>query len=373
MKKILLIAPYRFLPANSGGHRYIEGWIQALSKVAKVTVIGTEDNQFNADTPYRLLPALSTSVFRYADYTLKATIKELINRNQYDLLIWEHPYYAWLAHLIKKETAVPYLLHTHNIEHLRFRSLGKWWWPLLEVYEKWAFQQAEKISFITLEDQQFATSTWGINQSNCLQIPYGIQQNECPTDRSQAKKIICERHQIDPNTPLLLFNGPLSYLPNREALEIIIRKIEPYLTSQLSNYRIIICGGEIPKRWKYKDKLNNSPFINAGFVPDLDNYIKAAQALINPIQKGGGVKTKVIEAIALGTPVITTTNGAIGIDSTCTGELLQIINSGDWVAFSTKIVDCCIKHDQPTQTPISFYKKYNWDQIIERIHNLLPY
>lgn len=372
MKKILIIVPYKFLPANSGGHRYIEGWIQALSKVAKVTVIGTEDNQIST-TSYRLLPALSPSIFRYSDITLKGTIKELIARNQYNLLIWEHPYFAWLANLIKKETAIPYILHTHNIEHLRFKSLGKWWWPFLKLYENWAFQKADKISFITPEDQQFATDEWKINLTDCIQVPYGVQQIEYPTNRQEAKEIICKRHQIDSNTPILLFNGPLSYLPNREALEIIITKIEPQLKNQLPNYRIIICGGNTPKKWKFQDQIKKSPYINVGFVNDLENYIKAAQVLVNPILKGGGVKTKVIESIALGTPVVTTSMGAIGIDIHCTGEMLQSTDANDWTNFSSKIIELCSNTTNPSTTPASFYEKYNWDKIIERVNQLLPY
>ncbi|NCW87651.1 MAG: glycosyltransferase [Chitinophagia bacterium] len=372
MKKILIIVPYRFLPASSGGHRYIEGWINALANVAKVTVIGTEDNQVVPNAPYRLLPVLSTSIFRYADYTLKGTIKELIARNQYDFLIWEHPYYAWLAHLIKKETGIPFLLHTHNIEHQRFQSLGKWWWPLLKAYEKWAFDGADRISFITSQDKEFAVEKWAIEKAHCLEIPYGVTQKEHPKDREETKAIICERHQIEKNTFLILFNGPLQYQPNREALEVIISKIEPQLRKKLVNYRIIICGGDIPKRWKFRSEVERSPYINAGFVKDIEQYIKAAQVLINPIQKGGGVKTKSIEAIAVGTPVVTTINGAIGIDTTTTGTMLQVASAENWIDFAEKIYAISTQNENQFQTPTSFYDHYNWNQIIERTIDLLP-
>jgi glycosyltransferase involved in cell wall biosynthesis len=372
MKKILIIVPYRFLPASSGGHRYIEGWINALASVAKVTVIGTEDNQIDSNALYRLLPALSPSIFRYTDYTLKGTIKELIARNQYDFLIWEHPYFAWLAHLIKKETGIPFLLHTHNIEYQRFRSLGKWWWPLLSEYEKWAFRGADKISFITPQDKDFALEKWAIPPSHCLEIPYGITQEENPKDREEAKAIIGERHQIEKNTFIILFNGPLSYQPNREALEIIITKIEPQLRKKLVNYRIIICGGDLPKRWKFRTEVERSPYINAGFVKNIEQYIKAVQVLINPIQKGGGVKTKSIEAIAVGTPVVTTINGAIGIDASTTGDMLHVARQDNWIDFAEKIYEISTQGENHFQTPSSFYEHYNWNQIIARSISLLP-
>ena len=79
MKRVLAIAPYRFLPARSGGHRYIQGWYQALSQQTQLTVIGTADNTLDANSPYRVLPLLSNSFFRYGDLTLRATIRDLIN------------------------------------------------------------------------------------------------------------------------------------------------------------------------------------------------------------------------------------------------------------------------------------------------------
>ncbi|HAL94654.1 MAG TPA: hypothetical protein DCP55_01460 [Chitinophagaceae bacterium] len=164
----------------------------------------------------------------------------------------------------------------------------------------------------------------------------------------------------------------MQYQPNREALEVIISKIEPQLRKKLVNYRIIICGGDIPKRWKFRSEVERSPYINAGFVKDIEQYIKAAQVLINPIQKGGGVKTKSIEAIAVGTPVVTTINGAIGIDTTTTGTMLQVASAENWIDFAEKIYAISTQNENQFQTPTSFYDHYNWNQIIERTIDLLP-
>lgn len=367
MKKIAVIVPYRFLPAQSGGHRYIEGWLQALSKHATVTVIGTANNTISPNSSYRLLPVLANSFFRYTDFTLVGTIKELIARNQYDLLIWEHPYYSWLAHQLKKETGIPYLLHTHNIEYQRFRTLGKIWWPLLAQYEKWGFQKADLISFITTKDRDFAIQNWHIDPKQCLTIPYGVAQTQFPTDRLHAKKLICNRHQIDPTASIILFNGPLHYRPNRESLEKIITEVEPQLRNKIKSYCIIICGSEVPKGWKHQSSLNKPPFIHAGLVGDIENYTKAAQLLLNPVQKGGGVQTKIIEAIATGTPVLTTPNGAAGIDKLVTGNLLRVVEENNAEKWASTIQEMLQQSDDFFITPSSFYATYNWDNILEKI------
>lgn len=367
MKKVLAIAPYRFLPSSSGGHRYIEGMYQALSLHAQLTVISTADNAIDEQSTYRILPLLSNSIFRYADLTLRGTIGDLVQRNQYDLLVWEHPYFAWLAKLIKKDTGIPFLLRAHNIEHQRFRSLHKFWWPLLETYEKWGFQQADFISFISSHDKNFATTAWHIDPDRCMEIPYGVQHDKVPANKAQASQLIRERHGIAQNENILLFNGPLNYTPNREALESIIECIEPSLRNLIGNYKIIICGGAAPKRWKYCKRIQTNPYIEAGFVADINNYVMAADLLLNPVEKGGGVKTKIIESISLGTPVLTTPSGAMGIDTKITGDYMQVLQEKAWDQWALKIASLLHHPTFQAESLTTFFEHYNWERIIARI------
>ena len=108
--------------------------------------------------------------------------------------------------------------------------------------------------------------------------------------------------------------------------------------------------------------------IYAGFVDNIETYIKAAHLLVNPIQKGGGVKTKVLEAIGLGTPVISTTTGALGVDRDAVGEMLTIITDHQWNEFANAITQhLSSPTEQQPVTKASFYEKYNWDAILDRI------
>ncbi|MBK8952851.1 MAG: hypothetical protein IPM85_11775 [Chitinophagaceae bacterium] len=75
-----------------------------------------------------------------------STIADFVKKEQIETIIWEHPYYAWLAFSVRKRTGVKTIFHTHNIEYQRFKSLGKWWWPFLKVYEKWAFKKQMRFS-----------------------------------------------------------------------------------------------------------------------------------------------------------------------------------------------------------------------------------
>ena len=101
--------------------------------------------------------------------------------------------------------------------------------------------------------------------------------------------------------------------------------------------------------------------IYAGFIADIEKYYKGADIFLNPILSGGGVKTKIIEAIAYGTTVISTKTGAVGMAKEVCGEKLQIVTDNDWEAF-IKIIAENIAVSFPT--PQEYYNYYYWENVI---------
>lgn len=106
---------------------------------------------------------------------------------------------------------------------------------------------------------------------------------------------------------------------------------------------------------------NNVKYI--GFIYDIEAYTKAADIFINPIISGGGVKTKLIEALAMNCTCISTESGAIGVDKSACGKKLKIVSNIDWDNFVNQILECS---NQDENIPEGFYKKYNWRSIIEQ-------
>jgi glycosyltransferase involved in cell wall biosynthesis len=369
-QKILVVAPYTFLPYRSGGQKFIAQFLEALGQQASVTVLSTaQDPDYSPSKHYRLIPALAYSFFRYFDFTLKATIIDLIERNRYDWIVWEHPYYGWLANIIKKKTGIKTFLHTHNIEYQRFRSLGKLWWPLLRRYEKEAFATADKIGFITKEDKRFAIEQWQTDPQHCIDIPYGVTIDAFPTDRAECRKDIFDKHSITNDNTILLFNGSLDYKPNYKALQGILKELLPRLQNNPEQkFTLLICGKGLPKRDKELAAYRDAGVIYTGFVDNIDPYIKAADIFLNPVVEGGGIKTKMIEAIALGTPVIAMETAAIGIAPTLCQEMLVTTPDGNWDQFAKEIIVLRARLAlESFETPPAFYSYFNWKSITERL------
>ena len=122
MLKLLDIVPYPYLPYYSGGQKSIAQFLEYLGTETDLTVIGSMSNDAALVKNYLHIPLLKRSVFRYTDISLIGKIVSLIQKNNYDAVIWEHPYYYWLANRIKKRTGIRTIVHTHNIEYLRFKS-----------------------------------------------------------------------------------------------------------------------------------------------------------------------------------------------------------------------------------------------------------
>ncbi|MGQ0739153.1 MAG: glycosyltransferase family 4 protein [Bacteroidota bacterium] len=366
MKKVLVIAPYAYLPYFSGGQKFIAQFLYHLGKETDLTVITVAENDFSLAGTYITIPLLKKSFARYYDFSLVKKITRLVKQGGFDTIIWEHPYYAWLAFRIRKRTGVRTIIHTHNIEYKRFKSTGRWWWPLLKWYERGCFRKADGIFFITPEDKNFAIADWKIPESKCFDLPFGLEISQYPDDRSRCKEEICRRHGIPAGSAILYFNGLLNYKPNLDALKTILEKINPLLlTKEEFRYKIIISGKGLPDDMKQLKAYADKNIIYAGFVEDIEAYYKAADILLNPVQSGGGIKTKMVEAIACGTAVISTQSGAAGMDKTVSGNKLAVVNDSDWKGFTEKIGETVSEGEQIT--PQAFYQKYNWQSITRKI------
>lgn len=369
MAKILDIIPYKILPAQMGGQKGIAIFCKYLGGENELTCISVKSNEKKLAENYKLISLFSDSKLRYANPFNLNKIKRIAVEESVKNIITEHPYMAWIGWVLKKHLKLKWFVHSHNIEFERFKTLGKWWFPILKKYEKWAYKNADAVFFKTPEDVEFAVKNKMIKSENAFLVPYGIELNEMPQDIQQQKNKIYLRHNIPEDCKLIFFNGALSYKPNTDALRFIINEINPLLIQQKNfNYRILICGKDLPASFNQLINYADKNIIYAGFVNDVSEYFKAADVFLNPIITGGGVKTKAIDAIGYGVTVVSCATGAAGINLPACGKKLLIVNDNDADAFVKALVQQAY---QPAETPFTYYDYYYWKNIIKRIQPLL--
>jgi len=104
------------------------------------------------------------------------------------------------------------------------------------------------------------------------------------------------------------FIGSLDFLPNQEAVKWIIDELWPRVIERAPEARLSIAGSS-PPEW-----LRRRPIDLRGNVPDAQAFMREMAVIIAPLFSGGGMRIKVLEAMALGKPIVATTLGAGGIE-----------------------------------------------------------
>ena len=313
---------------------------------------------------------LGTSKLRYGNPLLFFKLIRIIKQNKITDLIIVHPYYGWLAWLLKKSTGVKLSLLSHNIEAERFKSMGKWWWKMLWFYEKNTHKIIDHNFFVTQEDLDFAVNNFNLDAAKCDVITYGIDWKQPPTDieKKEAADKIKQKYNINSTDKILLFNGTLDYKPNIEAIEYIIKNINPLLLENKDfKYKIIICGKGLPTSYNELRSYSSQNIIYAGFVDDINMFFKGADVFLNPVITGGGIKTKLVEALGNNLTSISCTSGAYGIPEEIAKNKLIVVNDFNWVCFAQAVFNADIQ----AIIPSSFFNHFYWGNIAAKAAKII--
>jgi glycosyltransferase involved in cell wall biosynthesis len=112
---------------------------------------------------------------------------------------------------------------------------------------------------------------------------------------------------VQPNR--LIFTGSFRYWPNYEAMQWFVQQVYPRIQAEVPNVTLAITGDHANLPLPADDSVTLT-----GFVDDVQRQIAQSWVSVAPIHNGGGTRLKVLEAMASGTPVVTTSKGAEGLD-----------------------------------------------------------
>ena len=107
----------------------------------------------------------------------------------------------------------------------------------------------------------------------------------------------------------MLFYGAMNRIENEISAEWFIKNVMPEIKDTGAKY--VIVGNKPSDELK---KYESDNVIITGFVQDIQPYFSSAMCLAAPIQAGAGVKVKILEAMAMGVPVLTNNIGIEGIE-----------------------------------------------------------
>lgn len=133
--------------------------------------------------------------------------------------------------------------------------------------------------------------------------------------------------------PVIIFIGDLDYRPNREAVEWLIHGIAPEVQARVPGVRFLVVG-KGGRSFVHR----SAAFEFTGYVEDVRPYLGNSRLVVVPLLSGGGIKLKVLEAMAAGRPIVTTPVGAEGIGELGGNTISIACSTSSFVEAITRII-----------------------------------
>jgi len=254
-----------------------------------------------------LFSPLPYSVTSHASKQFQAAVDRLAKEDPPDL--W-HCEWTPYAQTMFRRTG-QWVVMAHNVESLIWqryteneRNPFKHWflhkqWKRFEQFEAWAYSAASRAIAVSREDADRMERQFGAK--DVAVVDNGV-------DTTFFKP--CEVGERDPFK--LLYLGSLDWRPNQDAVRLLLDAILPRVQALEPKARLVIVGRKPTDA--LRAELTNRPGVELhADVPDVRPFLHAAGMLVVPLRIGGGSRLKILEALAAGTPVITTTIGVEGL------------------------------------------------------------
>lgn len=291
-------------------------------------------------------------------------LRDLTHRVEFDIIQFEDSYMAhyqeylpagWQGKRILTFIDIAYRQYDriYRIETKILRKLRLWLYS--RMMYNWEPQYAGNFDLsVTMSDIDRDLLLSRNSSLNITTIPNGVDTHEfqplpMPVDGSNN----------------LVYVGNMSYRPNADAVTYFCEEILPLIHQKIPNVQFWIVGNQpLPEVYELQNE-----FVHVtGRVEDVQPFYQQSSVCVIPLRAGSGTRLKILEAMALGRPIVSTSVGAEGIDIT-DGD--NILIGDDPQTFASHIVH--LLQDQAawqriaTQARQFAVDNYDWDSITDKL------
>jgi polysaccharide biosynthesis protein PslH len=231
-------------------------------------------------------------------------------------------------------------------------------WRKLRRFERRVCQQADRVVCVSEADAGAVQQLDPALQSHV--IPNGV-------DTEFYRREAVTPLELSPYS--LVFTGTMDFRPNVDAMLWFAKDVLPLVQRDVPAVHLYIVGQRPHARL---ETLRADPAITiTGAVEDTRPYTSAAAVYVVPLRMGGGTRLKLLEALALQTPTVSTTLGAEGFAVTSGQELLL---ADDAVTFACAIVDLMADRDRAQALGNAgrafAVQRFDWHQIVPKFEEV---
>lgn len=282
---------------------------QSVYENTDVSPIGALLNLFSSDSYF-------VSRFYFKDFENK--LIEKLKTNTFDVIQLEGLFVATYINVIKKYSKAKIVLRAHNIEYLIWErhlineksAFKKWYLGLqtkrLKNFELKVLNELDAIVTITDFDKTvFEKEGFKKPIYTCIT---GVDVNDYKKKKSETKK------------PKTIFHfASMDWMPNIEAAEWFLNNCWKSILKQVPDAKFVMAGRNMPPHLR---KLNEANVLVVEDVQDSRAFYNEHEIMLVPLASGSGLRIKIIEGMAYGKAIVSTSVGAEGINYTNGKNLL---------------------------------------------------
>ena len=210
-----------------------------------------------------------------------------------------------------RRLGLPVIHDAHNVESEVLRRYGRTRrfspirpllareWRLVRRYERAAYRESALVCAVSEQDARAIRALAG-REGGVRVVPIAIDALG-----------VTPRQTVEPE-PRLLFVGGLHWPPNRDAVLHFVREVWPRVRTVVPSAQLTVVGREDALVARI---LRQAPGVTVtGYVDDVGPFFAASRAMVVPLRAGSGMRVKILDAFALGLPVVSTPVGHEGIE-----------------------------------------------------------
>ncbi len=301
-------------------------------------------------------------VSKFRDRRMESLVAEYTAKEAFDIVQIEYTQMARYVGFVKSGRTI---LHELDVSfrpaYRRFRKAKN---PLLKMvhwaewcrwasYEPAVGRRFDRLLAVTEQDRMLLD--WLTGAENARYFPHAVEP---------AEKL----PRYDSREPYsVMFVGSYSHSPNVDAARWLCREIFPRVRAKFPTAKLYIIGPQPPIDLKHAATAE-SGIVVTGFVDDLDEYHRRCRVFAAPVRFGGGIKNKVLYAMAQGVPVVSTRVGIEGVDGLTPGAV-SVANDASSMAdaICRLLSDAAFAEQTGMRGWEAVRRVYSWDSVIARL------
>ncbi len=389
--RILFLSPTLPFPLTDGGRIRVFNLLKQIAQNNDVTLLALETQPTDKNSIANVeqlgvkvhlvqydstLPPLSPKTFfsalfkkqpitvaRYDVPVYQRKFKELLTTETFDIVHYEMFHTAQFH----TETDLPSVLSLQNVDSAIWHRLQSEtenifykcaYWSQQRAFQRYERVLSPKFDVVTCTSEVDAA----VFERHCAEdtvkvIPNGVDITHFSPDHASE------------DAAHLIYIGSMDWYPNEDAVSFFAEEILPQIQTDVPDVKFTIVGGNPSEQVQRLADMEG--VVVTGRVPEIKPYFAEATVFVVPLRIGSGTRLKILEALAMGKAVVSTTVGAEGL-ALRDGEEILIADEPDTFANAVTrlLTDRELRQKIGTNGRVRVEQDYDWRSIAERLHKV---